>query len=230
MAISLKILRKAGLMSKKVENKIVCSIQENTSIVPHIISTENIVKPNCKLCQSDLREKAEEIYDNQTKRKNYSLIQRKLKDENDFDISANSVRNHMLYHHNVVENNDSLQDYAGDIQKWINVRTNTLSSIKARRGLLEREMFTIGHMSEDADLIERRKSAETIKKLADSILLLETKEKEFKEDSEPITLIFNQLQVIVNDELQHVDSIKTKQILSTVLSRLKDSVGEMMIE
>jgi len=91
-------------------------------------------------------------------------------------------------------------------------------------------MFTIAQISEDLDIIERRKSAETIKKLADTILVYENKLKDFREESNPINVIFNQLKIIVNDEMQHIDSVKTKKVLSTVLDRLKVSVGDVMVE
>ena len=35
---------------------------------------------------------------------------------------------------------------------------------------------------------------------------------------------------IERDELAHIDSPKTKKVLSTVLDRLKDTVGDMMVE
>jgi hypothetical protein len=77
-------------MSKeKMKNEIqaVCDQATNTNIVPYIFSLDKIESPNCKLCQSDLREKAEELYDNQ-KRKNYAAIQRVLKDQDDFEINV----------------------------------------------------------------------------------------------------------------------------------------------
>ena len=213
----------------KVENTIEVISSATTNITPYIFSVDKITKTNCKLCQSEFREKAEEIYVSQ-KKKNYTAIQRTLKEEDDFEISAPSIRNHILYHYKAVENNVDLKEYTEDIQKWVNRQTNKVISLKTRIAILEREMFTIAQISEDLDIIERRKSAETIKKLADTILVYENKLKDFKEESNPINVVFNQLKIIVNDEMQHIDSVKTKKVLSTVLDRLKDSVGEVMVE
>jgi len=213
----------------KAENEIDVINKSMSNITPYIFSIDKITKTNCKLCQSEFREKAEEIYVSQ-KRKNYTAIQKTLKDEDNFEISAPSIRNHILYHFKAVENNIDLQEYAEDIQKWVNRQTNKVSSLKTRIAILEREMFTIAQISEDLDIIERRKSAETIKKLADTILVYENKLKDFREESNPINVIFNQLKIIVNDEMQHIDSVKTKKVLSTVLDRLKVSVGDVMVE
>lgn len=219
-------------MSKeKVENEIqaICDEATGTNVVPYIFSLDKIEKPNCKLCQSDFREKAENIFDNQ-KRTNYAAIQRLLKDEDDFDISATAVRNHILYHYKAVEDNASLQDYADDIQKWVGMQSNKVASIKTRIALLERYMFMISQESEDLDIIEKRKSAETVKKLVETILTCEKTLKEFKEEASPVSLVFNQLQIIVKDELKHIENSKTKKVLSTVLDRLKDTVGDMIVE
>ena len=201
----------------------------DTNKIPYLFSLDKIEKANCKLCKSDFRDKAEEIYDNQ-KRKNYSEIKRRLKDDDDFDISVPAVKNHILYHHKVVQNNASLQEYADDLQKWANMNTNRVSALKSRITILEREMVTIAQQGEDLDIIERRKNAETVKKLAESILAHEDKLKDFQEEVKPVNLIFNQLQVIVKDEMQYIENVKTKKVLSTILSRLQDSVGDMMIE
>jgi hypothetical protein len=198
---------------------------------PYLFNVDRIEKPNCKLCTSELRDKAEALYDAQNKRKNYAEIRRKLEEEQeDFNISEHAIKNHLIYHYKTVLNNATLQEYADDVQQWVGLQTNKVASLKARIAVLEREMFTIGKDSEDLDIIERRKSAETMKKLAETILTYENKLSEFEEAVKPVTLIFNQLKIIVDEEMQHIESIKTKKVLSTVLSRLKESVGRMMIE
>ena len=210
------------------KNEMVVSDDVNKNLIPYSFNCNRIEKKNCKLCESEFREKAEEIYDTQ-KRKNYSAIKKRLKDEDNFDISVNAIKNHINYHHKAVQNNISLKEYSEDIQKWVNMQTNRVSSLKSRIAILEREMFMIAQAGEDLDIIERRKNAETIKKLAETILTYESKLSELNEEAKPVNLIFNQLKIIVNDEMAHIESIKTKKVLSTVLHRLKDSVGELMV-
>ncbi len=214
-------------MAKK--NDLVVAKESSPNIVPYLFSLDKITKPRCKICNHEHREEMEEIYENQ-KRINYLAIKNKLKDDYDFDIATNNIKNHMLYHYKAMQNNEALQDYADDVQCWVDMQTNKVAALKARTAILEREMFTIAQSSEGLDIIERRKNAEIIKKLAETILTYEGKLCEYQEEVKPVTLVFNQLQVIVRDELEHVDSINTKKVVSTILSRLHDSVGSMIIE
>jgi len=216
-------------MAKKSEEIVVAGAPVDSSVVPYLFSMDKIKRPTCKLCNSDLREEAERIYDNQG-RKNYTEIKNKLKNEHNFDISGPAVRNHIVYHHKASQNNVSLQEYADNIQQWVNMQTNKVAALRSRIAVMEREMFSIAQQSEDIDLVERRKSAETIKKLAETILTYENKLSDYYDNAKPVNLIFNQLKIIVNDEMQHIDSTKTKKVLSKVLTRLKDSVGDMVIE
>lgn len=213
---------------KAGETNIVVADDENPNQVPYLFNLDKIEKPNCKLCQSELREKAEEIYDNQ-KRKNYAEIQRKLKDEDDFEINPMSIKNHMIYHHVAVQNNETLQDYADDLQRWVNMQTSRPAALKSRIAIMEREMFKIAQTGEEVDIIERRKNAETVKKLAETILSYEDKLSEYVEEVKPVNLVFNQLRIIVNDELAHVENVKTKKVVSTILNRLHDKIGDMII-
>ncbi len=216
--------------NKIEKNSIVISNTPNTNIVPYLFSLERIEKPNCNLCQCDYRDEAEEIYDNQMRKKNYSEIKRRLKVDHDFDATVGGIKNHMVYHYKAIQHNAAMQEYADDVQKWVNMQTNKVAALKSRIAILEREMFTIAQAGEDLDITERRKNAETIKKLAETILTYEGKLSEYEEEVKPVSLVFNQLKIIVNDELAHIDSAKTKKVVTTILTRLHDSVGNMIIE
>jgi len=215
--------------NKVEKNSIAVSNVTNVNIVPYVFDLERIEKPNCNLCQCPHRDFAEALYDDQ-KRKNYSEIKRKLKDEHDFNATVPSIKNHMLYHYKATQDNASMQEHTCDIQKWMNMQTNVVASFRSRIALLERKMFIIDQESEDLDIVEKRKSAETVKKLAETILTYEGKLAEYKEEVKPVKLVFNQLNIIVKDELSHTDNITTKKVLSTILNRLQDSVGNMIVD
>ena len=208
-------------------NQIILS-NENINISPYLFSLDRLEKPNCSMCQSEHREEVEQIFESQKGRKNYELIRRKLKDDYDFDISRNALRNHLIRHYGQAGNNVELQDYAEEVQQWVNMQGNKVASMRARIAVLEREYFTIANQSDDVDLFERRKNAECLKKLAETILVYENKLSEYVEEAKPVSVLFNQLTVIVNDELQHVDNLSSKKLMSKVLARLKESCGEML--
>lgn len=213
----------------QVEANTIVVSNDNSNISPYLFNLDRVEKPNCIMCQSEHREEVEEMYENQ-KKKNYSAIKNKLKDDHDFDISRDALRNHLVRHYGRINNNIALQEYTEEVQQWVNMQTNKVASMKARIAVLEREYFNIASQSDDIDLFERRKNAECLKKLAETILVYENKLAEYSEEVKPVNVLFNQLNVIVNDELQHVDSITSKKLVNKILNRLRDSCGTMLTE
>ena len=63
-----------------------------------------------------------------------------------------------------------------------------------------------------------------------SFMNYESKLVEMSEKMKPVTIIFKQLQIIIDDELGHNQNNNVKKVLSSVLERLKDSIGDTIIE
>jgi len=201
----------------------------NVNVSPYLFSLDRIEKPNCIVCQSEYREEIEQMYESQ-KKTNYSAIRNKMKDDHDFEISRHALRNHLVRHFGKISDNESLQDYSEVVQQWVDMQGNKAASMKARIAVLEREYFTIANQSDDVDLFERRKNAEVLKKLAETLLLYENKLSEISEEAKPVNVLFNQLTVIVNDEMAQVDSVTSKKLVGKILARLKESCGGMLTE
>lgn len=202
---------------------------DSSLMVPYKFDASKIVRKNCKLCQCEFRDEIEEWYDVQ-KRKNYSAIKSQLETDKDMKISVNAIKNHMLYHYKAVERKSTLTEYVSDVQDWVSMQTNKVASLKTRIAILEREMMVIASEGEDLDLVERRKNAETIKKIADTLLTYDSKLKEYEKDMEPARIVFNQLKIIVKDEMKNVESASARQTIIKVMTRLKENVGDMIVE
>ena len=221
-------------MEKKSKHIIIC---ENptpiTRISSQIIPYKNdeimeiVTKVNCKLCQCDFREEAESEFE---KTNNYRAIQVWLQREKSLTISYPAVRNHMLYHFKGHQRKEFLREYAEDVEKWSNLYKNKTDALKNRIAILDREMVNIAAESDDLPIDERRKNAETVKKIADTLLVYETKLQEFEKKLEPVQIVLNQLQIIVKDEIKNIGSEETKRALVSVLERLDESVGELVID
>lgn len=212
------------------KNEIVVTQKIDSSLkVPYEFNSDRTIRKNCKLCQCDFRDEVEEWYEEQ-RRKNYSAIKTKLNEEKELKISVNAIKNHMLYHYKATEKKSTLTEYMVDVQSWVSMQTNKVASLKTRIAVLEREMMVIASEGEDLDLVERRKNAETIKKIVDTLLTCDSKLREYEKDMEPVRIVFNQLKIIVKDEMESVDSAKTRRILYNVMTRLKENVGDMIVE
>ncbi len=197
--------------------------------VPYEFNSDRTTRKNCKLCQCEFRDEVEGWYEEQ-RRKNYSAIKTKLNEEKELKISVNAIKNHMLYHYKATERKSTLTEYMTDVQSWVLMQTNKVAALKTRIAILEREMMVIASEGEDLDLAERRKNAETIKKIADTLLTYDAKLKEYEKDMEPVRIVFNQLKVIVKDEMEGIEDVKARNIIYNVMGRLKDNVGDMIIE
>lgn len=197
-------------------------------IVPYIFNTEKITKKQCKLCMCDFRDEVEDWYDKGMK--NYHNLQRRLKKEKNFDISVPAIRNHFVYHCNAIYVKENLAEYAEEIQKWVSTQTDKVSALKTRLAILEREMVMISLAGEDLPLQERRKNAETVKKMAEIILAYEERLEKYQEELKPVNIFFQQLKIIITDEMEHINNLETKSLLVKILERLQDKVGTIIIE
>ena len=195
---------------------------------PYLFGLDKITRPNCKLCTSEHREEVEGWY-NQQKRKNYSFLKNKLEEDKNEKISIPAIRNHMLRHHKAVENNLSFNEYSNELSQWIDKQSNKELAIKGRIAILDRELMAIAELSDDLDLEERRKSAETIKKLSEAILLHEKHLKEYQTEAGPVKLIFNQIKVVFTEEIERANDNHARKVLSNVLNKLQTNVGDFVI-
>lgn len=213
-----------------VDNEITLTQKIDSSLqVPYQFNSDKITSKKCKLCKHKDREEIEGWFEAQPRR-NWTALKTKLSNEKNENISLNAIKNHMLYHFQAAERNSTLSAYGNDLQPWLTAQPNRIASLKMRIAILEREMFTIASEGEDLDIIERRKNAETIKKLADTLLAQESELSKIEETMEPVQVVFNQLKIIVKDEMATIDDVSTKKMLMKVIKRLKDNVGDMMID
>jgi ABC-type Na+ transport system ATPase subunit NatA len=195
----------------------------------YLFSQEKITKENCKLCTHDCREEVEKLYEDQ-KVKNISAIYKILTETRHMDISYPAVRNHLLYHYQVVKSNVDLAEYAEDLQQWVDKQRDKSHAVRSRIAILEKEMVTIAESSQGLDLVERRRNAEIIKKLAETIMALEGKLEDSMEKMKPVTIVFKQLQIIIDDELSQSQSTTARKVLTNVFERLRDSIGDMPLD
>ena len=180
----------------------------------------------CRLCVSKLREEAEIMYD---KCGRYSKVFRWLEDKG-VDISYHTVRKHLSFHYTSRNNNSLIREYAGEVQKWIKIQNDDATSIKRTMAMLEREMHTLAAMNEELDLCDRRKNTETVQKLAIALLHHRKLLTDIQGSREPVTIVLNQLQIIMEEEIKKTKVAETKRVMVNVLDRLQDSCGDILVE
>ena len=214
---------------KKKDNNDMSNIVNN-SMIPYEKDEDSkpIMKSNCKLCNSQFRDEAENMFLQQRK-PNFNVILNFLKSRGD-QTSFYAVKNHLVNHYKAHFKKEFLTEYADDIQRWIGSQPSKINSIKRRIAVMEKEMIEIGAEGANLSIDERRKNAEVLKKLAESILNHESKLEEYEKELEPVAVIVNQLKIIIKDEVKQISSAETKKALINVLSKLQNSVAGLTIK
>ena len=207
-------------VNKGEKNKITPYTKEET--------LKEVTKPGCRLCNSKFRKEAETMFLKQ-RQPNYNAIVALLHGKGEH-FNWTTVRNHLVVHFQGHNQKEYLMGYGEDLERWIDNQPNRIFSLKEKIAILEREMITLGAEGEDLPIVERRKNAETLKKIADTLLKYEDKLDQYEKQMEPVTVVVNQLRIIINDEITTLSTPETKKVLVNVLEKLQDRVGDMIVQ
>lgn len=183
------------------------------------VTSNAIMRTDCKMCNCEDREEAEQIWE---KTKKVSIVHRFIKDEKGHDINYTSVRNHLYHHYEALKNEELVQEYDNHIDQWMTRYTDPELSLMRRIAVLDREATVLSAMSEGQSLDERRKIAETVSRLSNTILAFQSKLQEIQKDKEPVRLIVQQLQVIIQEEASNTNQ-EVRGHLLNVLEKLGEN-------
>ena len=204
------------------QQEIVIGDKKQSPIIPYTKKDIEVVKKtNCKLCMSEFREEAEVMFD---KTNNYSAVVRWIEEKGE-KMTIPAVRNHIIYHYKAPQKKEFLIEYTKDISKWVMTRSDKIDAIKNRMAILDRELLMIGCEGDDLPLEQRRKNAEIMKKLADTLLVYESKLTEYEKQLEPVTVIVQELRIIIKDEMEQGVNNETRRVLINILEKLQQSIG-----
>ena len=200
---------------------------QSSNLVPINIDNTEIEIPiierkNCKLCHSEFKAIAEEMYG---EKKGINLIHKYLKKEG-VDISYPAVRNHLVFHYNEQQKQIRIQEYGKNLQKWVDRSQNREEALDERIAVLYSQMYNIASETEEESLDEKRKSAEVIRKLVDTITVCEDKLDEIRQKIEPVEIVIKKLHDIVQVQISNARQPETKDILMKVVEELSSNINE----
>ena len=202
---------------KKVENKLI-----------NLIENTEITKTNCKLCQSEFREKAEETFETSN---SFKAAERFLSDKGE-QISYLSIRNHLTKHYLGTQRINSVKEYLEEINNFSVGKYDHKDNLHFRISALRREFLLISAGTDDEakSVDERRRSADILKKLSDGISGLEDKIDEIDNDLRSIEILVENLQALFADAIKKTSSEEAKRALMDILNKLADNMSEMLVE
>jgi len=209
-------------MSDSIEVKIIGNL--SLSDFANKINDE-IVKPNCRLCNSKFRQEAEDLAERGA---NNMTIYRYL-DKIDH-ISYGAIANHITHHFKVKQSETDLREYAGQLSKWSQMSQADDVLINKYVKMLDMEATFLGSKNANVDLIERRKNNEVILKLVNQVTQLKASSRLLNAEMQPIEILFSSLNRIIEMKLKSAISPETRRALQDVIDQLKKEVGEVAIE
>ncbi|MFW6130898.1 MAG: hypothetical protein ACOC56_06905 [Atribacterota bacterium] len=192
----------------------------------HELDDEFHPRSNCKLCTWDLREEAEACFE---KTNNFRAVH-KFCEKNELNISYPAVRNHIKNHYQKIEQSVMLKEYALTIDKWLQQKTDRRTSLETRIAMLNNEMVILASQTEGQALDERRRTADALKKICDTITSLEDKIAEMDADMKPVFILIEKLRDLISYRIKNSKNDEVKTVLMSLLDDLSESVGNLEIE
>jgi hypothetical protein len=213
-------------MSSKAE-MVVASRYAANIISPYGDGDKKINRQGCKLCASKLRAQAEKEFDD---KENVTAVVNLLKEKGE-EISYNAVKNHILFHYELPKKKAMIYEYARDVSEWVEgLGANRADAIKGRIGVLDREAVHLATASQGLALAERQKSLEVLTKIYASVEKLEKALLEVEKARDPVALVVNQLQIIIQKEAEITKTPEVRRVIVNILDQLQSKLGDMKVE
>jgi len=191
------------------------------------IKEDIICSSKCKLCQSKFRIEAEQKYEESNR--NITAVLRFLK-ANGEEITHPAVRNHLVMHYQQQDTNIRVREYAKNLEPLLVQKRDKRSQLKERIAILEKESYDMLALTDGSDLDEKRKTADTLKKMFDTIIVCEKEIDIMDEALKPVDLMVKNLQVIVSEVIKEYKSEEVKRALMSVWDKVTASVADTFVE
>jgi hypothetical protein len=189
------------------------------------ITEEFKPKSNCKLCMSPFRTEAEIEYE---RTKSIKLMHAFLKNKDkNYDGSYISAERHINKHYKRFEQNMKIKEWSESLPELIEAQKGREKSLKDRIAILNQELMIVATCSDEEGSDHKLKSVEMVRKLSDSLTLLEDKLAEEQKRTEPILIIIDRLKDIISSRIKSTDNNAVKQELMKVLELWMESVKDL---
>jgi hypothetical protein len=179
------------------------------------------IHKSCKLCNCELRKKAEEIY---LQSRNISHVHRFL-EKNNIEISWSCVRTHIINHFVSEISREKVEDYCTEMADWCKVERKKESRLDALIAIMERRIIQIASMADGRDDAESMKMTETMVKLTSTLLSMQQQADDYRKNTEPVKIIIEKIQQIVQVQLSSTPSQEVRKVLMNVVDVLENDLG-----
>jgi len=201
---------------EKVEKKILAKADKSYSgIIEYAkdLTCEPVVKTNCKLCNSQFRKEAEELF---ADGKSPHFVYKWLKTKNE-DISDKAVHNHFVQHYQKPYLESRIKAYAENLEDYSRIKMAEEDRLNLYAVILDQQIHILGSAISQTNYDDMRKSNETLIKLIDQAVKLQEKIKSMKQENEPVKILVERLNNVMTIKWNDAKSPEAKQVISEIL-------------
>jgi len=198
-----------------------------TSLLKYFEGMSNapVTKSNCKLCQSKNREAAEGEFD---RTRNYSAVCNFLRNRGE-DISRIAVSNHINQHYLPHIKREILANYAANLPSFLEDTRNREDQIRERIWMMENVMYDIASETGDQSLDEKRKSADAMTKISNTISALDKEIEEIRFKMNPVNAVMEVIADIFTSKMK-ASTESEKVLLQDILDEFTERTDELFVE
>lgn len=183
-----------------------------------------IFKPNCKLCNSKNRSEAEDLY---IETDNISSVFRFLKSKGE-NISMVAVRSHIQNHFNNKIQEERMQYYLEDLNKWRDIQARKEEKLKLYLTMLEKRIFQIASNLDGKNDSEGIRNTDTLARIILQASSLQDKLDEEHNKMEPAKIVIKKLQEIIEIKVKSNRNPEFKNELIELVSDLQGNIGGLL--
>jgi len=180
-------------------------------------------RTNCKFCMSEHREIAEIKYE---ETKSVTAAFNLLKSKGS-DASYAAVKRHINSHYRRFERYMKIKEWGENIPELLNIQKARETTLKDRIAILTQELYILSSNSDDEGTDNKLKTIEAVRKLSDSITLLEDKLAEEQQRTEPIIIVIHRMRDIIQSRVQATNNNAVKNELLNVMKLWMESVSDL---
>lgn len=184
-------------------------------------------RADCKLCNSQYRAEAEELFDRTS---NMKRVHNFLTQDRQEDISYPATRRHLKFHYAAEGDKVSVADLAHEIEPFAKIQGDESGSMIRAMAMIEREMMILESRADGMNNTERRKNADSVTKLGSLLLSYRKELNAMKKQQEPVTLILNQLKIVLQQKIEENPTHERRELAKDVLSSIAEACGTLQIE
>jgi len=182
------------------------------------------IHTGCKLCNSSFRQQSEELF---LQTQNISHVHRWL-DQNNEKLSWSCVRNHLQSHLSMAMSAEKVDRYCKDMVSWCQMERKKEQRLEAMMSILERRIVQLAAIADGREDSESVKMTETITKLVSTIISIQQQVDDYKRASEPVKIVIEKIQQIVQVQLSATPSREVRKVLMNVVDVLEHDLGGLI--